>query len=383
MFRDYMINNDNFSTNSYMSSVCALKYDQIIQLWKFMNDTSVLDSLKKLLLSPDDYIISLKYYPFNLPVEKEGIYPVNYYLSLCGINSNDTIGKEVKINKLITHKGSSITNASFYFERLTTIDMNNILVNNNFLDYEPYTSAKLYLPYLGVVDLKLSNFKDYKYLSIFIGIDFVTGIGKYYLIRNKNNIETDTTTQNYDGILETTYDVKLGIEIPLNKNGFGNSIDNITMSAVKNAIAFGTGMIGFSTETSIASTIKKPNEKFARLARIDTEKGELSSNLVNSTLSSLGKVNAQQTSLFNDDVSLNTLLSKKIHIYIRRCKPTINYTSEYLRLYGKPLSRIYRLNEFKNKGYVKIGKIHLENIPNATSSEIESIEALLYNGVIL
>ena len=81
---------------------------------------------------------------------------------------------------------------------------------------------------------------------------------------------------------------------------------------------------------------------------------------------------------FLDNLSINSHQSTNIKLIYKR--PKVLETNEtYSKLYGKPCGKTSKLKDLT--GF--INKIHLDGLENATSSEIESIEALLYNGVIL
>ena len=105
-----------------------------------------------------------------------------------------------------------------------------------------------------------------------------------------------------------------------------------------------------------------------------------SANVIGSSMNSLNSLGSSNSTYSSNNLSINSHQSTNIKLIYKR--PKVLETNEtYSKLYGKPCGKTAKLKNLT--GFTKINKIHLDGLENATSSEIESIEALLYNGVIL
>ena len=69
-------------------------------------------------------------------------------------------------------------------------------------------------------------------------------------------------------------------------------------------------------------------------------------------------------------------------VHIRITYPEVlSDMNEYSQLYGRPLNEYHKLKELT--GFTIVENVHVEDIPTATSTEIDSIESLLKSGIIL
>lgn len=150
--------------------------------------------------NPIDCIVSLLRFPFDIPHQLQ---PLQSYVKL-GKSSGTAKGwTTVYIANQINFKGIDI------FPRF----------GNSFLDYEPYTSYELYVPFCGTTKIRAADILGHT-LNLVLLIDLITGSCTAYVKADQLVIETltgscgiqqqisgtDTATMNaniYNGILAT------------------------------------------------------------------------------------------------------------------------------------------------------------------------------------
>lgn len=116
----------------------------------------ILDGLLLMGENPLDVIISLQLYPFSLTEIATSFTAQPIKLGRVQL---DTTGAKISGLKGIINLGSINLRKNF----------------NNFLDFEPYSTAFLYIPYCGTVQISLNDFIG-KSMSIEMIIDYNTGV---------------------------------------------------------------------------------------------------------------------------------------------------------------------------------------------------------------
>lgn len=119
------------------------KFEEIIQGLKLMGE------------NPMNAIISLNLFPFSIPPLAE-----------------TAIDEEIKIGRVLMGcNGTKVKNID------SVIDLGSIKLRNyfdNFLNYEPYSTAFLYIPYCNTIQISLNDFIG-KTISIKLIVDYMTG----------------------------------------------------------------------------------------------------------------------------------------------------------------------------------------------------------------
>ena len=275
---------------------------------------------------------------------------------------------------------------------------------NNFMDYSQYTKLSIYLPYFGIEELNIDDF-IYKgqpeYLSVILVYEYATGNANYYIcssINKINSIYNDGEYNIYDTSVSRIVKIiqfQLGESMPLTKNNFGGTVDNLTKQVIGTGIKLiGTAVTGVPTATFSGSSTTTETKKVGRRKEYtktkessynssktyNDERFERATNVIGSSMNSLHSLGSSNSTYSSNNLSINSHQSTNIKLIYKR--PKVLETNEtYSKLYGKPCGKTSKLKDLK--GFTKINKIHLDGLENATSSEIERIEALLYNGVIL
>ena len=162
--------------------------------------SNVLDGLKMFGENPMNFFLSLKMFPFDLR----------------RFSTNTSLGHLRFGNGVVVtnHSGDAI-----YVTKLTdvniVIDLGTINFRKffkNFLDYEPYTTAKLYVPFCGEISVETSVFVGHE-INIKLIVDIVTGACCAVVFRDKlaclslnGNIAVDIpiTGENYQEYINAT-----------------------------------------------------------------------------------------------------------------------------------------------------------------------------------
>lgn len=206
------------------SNYYALAKNGVDQLNDFLwnSDESVIDdilnSLKLFGQSPIDAIISLRLYPFNL---------VNLLPS-------SLTPEEIVLGRVET----GVTGLKIPSDASTTINLGSIYIPRkygNFLDFAPYSSYSLYIPFCGVVNLNPNIYLDH-YVSVKMVVDITTGKCTAIIYVGSND-DYGVPIEYVDGMI--------GVEIPITAENMGR-LASAVIEAVGNtaAAAVSTGIKG-------------------------------------------------------------------------------------------------------------------------------------------
>lgn len=221
---DIPLNEPPFTTIDKFSRYYALSSTDLEDFCDFIytNDTSVIariiDGLKLNGENPMNFMLGLRMLPFNLM----------QYIT--------TEAEEIGFgNGVYTGvMAERITKDSFIID-LGTCKFNKY--HHNFLDYEPYTTAKLYIPYCGEISVPTSVFVGHE-IKVKLIVDVTTGscIGVVYK----------------DGIPSMYANGMIGVEIPIigtNATEYVNSAINLIGKFASGAAQAGTNLAMIGTTT--------------------------------------------------------------------------------------------------------------------------------------
>lgn len=206
------------------SNYYAIAKNGVDQLNDFLwnSDETVIDdllnSLKLFGQSPIDAIISLRLYPFN-------------FMQL--LPSTATT-EEIVLGRVAT----GVSAWKLPSDCTTVLNLGSIYLPrkyNNFLDYSPYSSYSLYIPFCGVVNLNPNIFLDH-YVSVKMVVDVTTGKCTAIVYVGSDD-EYGVPIQYVDGMI--------GVEIPITAENMGK-LGAAVLEAVGNtaAAAVSTGVAG-------------------------------------------------------------------------------------------------------------------------------------------
>lgn len=208
---------------------------------------------------------------------------------------------------------------------------------NNFLDYSPYTSIKIYLPYCGIQSLDAQVVIG-KVITVKCVIDYLTGNLVYYLFYQTNI--GDTCLYSWNG--------NCACEVPITADDYGRKISTA---------------VGLST-TALATLMNPSLGAVAGLGQAGLNYAENGNrHMIMGSVSGNNGFGAIQYP----------------YLLITRPNPQIPsnfaHTTGYLSMETKSLGSV--------SGYTKVKDVHLSGFSGATSDELSEIESLLKDGVIL
>lgn len=283
-------------------------------LW---TDSSVLDSIKKYFQSPIEAVVSVsKIYAPPRVLGSDAI--------VCGYITSDVTGVST-------------------VDQFTTVDCGSLYIPkffNNILDSNPYTRVRLYLPFVGFVDLDADDVIGAT-LSVTYGIDVLTGICMARVTVNKTGAQ-----------LLYVYEGNCSIQLPISA---GNAGSILTASAIKGGASIAAGIAGAIT---------------GNVAAIAGAVGGAASTVLGSkaSVSSVGSISG----------NAGVFGAKQPYVVINRPVPA--EANNYGHFYGLPANASIMLGACL--GYTRARDVILDSIP-ATGDELEEIDRLLKEGVYI
>lgn len=275
-------------------------------LW---SDLFEIDGWKKLFADPMDAILGLSILPVTIP-------------------SGGT--REVKVGNIGT--GISLTVAASQF---VEVDCGVINVNEYwgaYLDYEPYTQAQIFLPYIGVRPISVDDIMG-KTVRVVYHVDILTGACCCFVKCGESVLYT--------------YNGQCSIPIPITSANYTSVVNGVISIAASVGSLVATG--GASAPTAIPA---------------------IATSVVNQMKPQIEK----SGSISGSAGVLNMQIPYLILIRPRQALPSRQ--NEFI---GYPSLITVQLTELS--GYTEVQSIHLENIP-ATQEELAEIQSLLEGGVI-
>lgn len=178
--------------------------------------------------NPIDCIISLQRFPMSIP--KDDNTPENIKLGRVSVNA---IGYE-----------TTQTNYEYSFTGKTIFPC----FGDSFLDYNPYTTYELYIPFCGTVRLDPADIL-YRQLNVYLNVDFSTGTCTGYVMSDNLVIETVSGNIAIDipvtGIASATVNANLNNAIVAYQNSKIKQIENIA-GTIGYGIKAGAGVMKFA-----------------------------------------------------------------------------------------------------------------------------------------
>lgn len=283
---------------------------QLKELSSYMwSDLFDINGWKKIFANPMDAIIGLTIVPVAVP--SAGIGTVSVGNIPTGISMTKAAGQYVELD-------CGTLNVNEYW--------------GAYLDYEPYTKAEIYLPFIGIHSLSTDDIMK-KTIHIKYHIDLLSGACCAYVKCG------DSILYSFVGQCSSS--------IPITSTDWTNIINGVISIA---------GAIGSMAATNGATA--------------PMSVGTIASAAVNSLKPSIEKSGPMS--------STGGILGVQ-YPYLILTRPRQALPNRLNTYTGYPTARTMSLGEVS--GFTVIDAIHLENIP-ATESELDEIESLLKEGVI-
>lgn len=207
----------------------------------------------------------------------------------------------------------------------------------NVFDYEPYTSVKLYLPFIGIVKLDVSEVMR-STIDVTYHADVLTGacLAEVKIIRDTAESVLYTFTGN------------MGVQYPLSSGSY---------------IGIVGGLLGIAG--SVVGSLATANPVPLAIGL--------------SAASSSGKLHTDVAHSGNISSNCGAMGIKKPYLIIDR--PQTQLAEDFEKYQGYPSNYTTTLSNCN--GFVQVLEIHVDDIKTATSDEKQSIELLLKQGVII
>lgn len=308
---------DNPNTGGGNSPSIIFPTQQASSLWAIYNPTlSQLNSLGAWLWSTNfiDQILKI----FNDPMQAIiGLHKVYASPNISGIGN-------IKVGYLDSGVSSNIVGNQYTYINCGTVSLREYY--GNILDYSPYTTVQLYLPFIGIVSLDISDVSRSS-ITVKYGVDVLTGACLASVSVQRDNA---------GGVLYQ-YSGNCACQYPLSSGSY-------------------MGMV-----TGAISAI-----------------GSLSrGNIIGTGLSIAGMhTNIEHSGGFSGNAGAMGI--KKPYLIISRPQSVMN--DGFPSIQGYPSNYFTRLGDCS--GFTQIAECHVENIP-ATDKELDKIKDLLKEGVIL
>lgn len=368
----------------YNNSVCMDKVNLELMVAEF-------DNIFDTIINFTDEIASLQIYPIKI---KPKLNPTG-------------------INKLRTSRGVDPSINAYNIDDVNSyVTLGEYEVKNkfnNFADYKGYTQIKLFLPFLGFVDVDVNECMG-KWLQFRLYIDFFSGKGMYIIGVSNNSISSPNTPYadvelDADMRVISTFETPIGIDIPLGKSNLGDIQRNIVLGTVKTAVSayHGAYIMDMPSAKTVQKSVKtydikgRSKAKGSRMKQIQSgtettvsertyhkpvDKVKPIADSVNSSIDILNNINIHSNTDRINDSMLMWATSMQVQVIIYRPKFIIEQT-EYGALYGHPLGEIRKLNNLG--GYTEINAVHIEGegFDTITQGEVELIEECFSLGILL
>lgn len=342
---------------SSMSSRYAMTYQNINSLLTEIENPNFVSNITKLFSDPMDNLLSLVVFPFD----------VKKMLAGWEAQSDSTI--LINIYQTSTAVGCFLNPVTVPIISLADFELPR--PTNSFLDYKPYTTIELYLPYIGFVELDNDEVMGEK-ISIKYAVDITTGkCTAFVSLYNVDEEEDERVLLMHEG--------QCGVRIPIS-GGSGAEISKAILSfgmgAAAGAVSLGIGAVGAGAAVSAqGEALGGTVSSVAGVA--GSASGYLSHTLINAVQAGQYRVHKGGVIEAN-----NALYAPQTPFLIYKY-PTVNRPSNYDHTIGRPLAETRTLSELN--GFTLIEQVHIEGsaFGQATLEEKQMLESILKSGIIL
>lgn len=303
-------------------------------LWSPLFDV---DTVKKLFADPMDVFLGLSIVPVQVP---------------------NGSSKTVKVAGIST--GISMTLAASQYVEVDCGSINVKEFWGAYLDYEPYTKAELYLPYIGTHPISIDDIMG-KTITIKYHVDILSGACVAY-VKCGNSILYSFIGQ-------------CSSSIPINSSDWTNVING----ALTIATAIGTMVATGGASAPMASGAS--GEAGAAAAATAREASKTAAMIRGASTIASTAVNVMKPSIEKSGSISGTggmMAVQKPYLIITRPRQAVPGSQNHFMGYPSFITSVIGTLS----GYTEVEEVHLEGIP-ATDSELAEIESLLRGGVYL
>lgn len=285
-----------------------------------------------------------------------------------------TIPKRSTSSKTNIRIGGVTTDIQGYYLDYTTdlFDMGSVFIPkyfDNFCDYNGYTKIEVFLPFYGIIDVDTNEIMN-KYLKFRLSIDYVTGMGTWYVCAGSDGGGSNSGVfiNSDNSQILNTVNCQIGVQLPIGSSNLADVQRNLAVGAISTAMS----------SASVASDLFVRSQKNNN-TDIGLEAGG-NGGLFQTAIATASNARIRGTTekTTNPLNGSNTTMCVKVIIYRPKLK---DVDSNYYTVNGGPLMETRTLSTLA--GYTEIDTYHLEGLTTATKDEIDLIDTYLKNGVIL
>ena len=292
-------------TSGALASCYSMTKERLQSLGNFLFSSSFLDNILLINNSPIENILSIKALPFTISGTTQTIKLGNVDTGINGEKCSECLKYTL---------GSFTINEKYH----------------SFLDYAPFTSVEIYLPFIGLCDLDVNVLVN-RTITINYIVDCITGSLKVQLLYNSKPLYQFNGT--------------IGVDIPI-------------ASSNRAQVELGLLSSGIGAISSIAG-----------------------GNIMGAVYSGLNMASSQYHTNTSGCASANTEFHNNRTCYVIINRPKADTISSYNSTHGKPCNLTKRLGNLH--GMTKVNKdVQLKSI-SCTEEERNLIRELLTNGIIL
>lgn len=337
----YVLSIISTDANGYNGAcaVYAMTQDELQFFTSTITSQSFLDGLwegiKNYFNNPFDAIVSCRWIPFNVQ-DLSGEY------------------KPIKIAYATTDAYGKLLNSNF-----KSASYSLPLNHNSFEDVQPFTTATLYLPFVGIVELDVDAYYKKDSFSIDMKCDVVTGDIVYTIGRDFTNF-----TSTYTGNCAT--------QIPLSNN----MVDTLGM------VASAAGIIGgiVNTVRAVKSPISVLTSSYDEAKSILSREASIQAGAFTTAASAYGlarsaQVHTQTNGALSSRIGARIALNIKIVLMKSKILDVIDSPAR-LNTFGLPCYKTLNISTLS--GYCKCDGASVNT--TATSEEINNINNMVNNG---
>ena len=346
---------------------------------------------------PENWISSIMVYPFSFQKLK------NESKQLLNVA---TIQTKVECHNFTLQSYSGLYNLGQFHV---------ISYYNNFADYNGYTEIRVFLPYLGYVELNTNEVMN-KWLQFRLKIDVITGQGMYIIgVSDTSVAHVDSlfvsANEDKDVRIISLQTCQIGLQLPLATSNTMDVFRNIISGTLRTTANLGYTYMaisngGMSNTTSKVKKInknkinRKPNNKTGSMdLKSRTHWGGSEKEITTSDPSKMLQYHAQAQAIDSSidsltqfhingscdkptNASLIDSVTPNIKVIIKR--PIITpIDNEYNHIYGLPVGKVDILENYK--GFTKVTDAHLEGsyYSRMNTNEKDMLDDILKEGIIL
>lgn len=317
------LNKPTLSNVNVFNRSFAVTSTNVRQLADFLwnaDETKFNEIIKGLALmgeNPMNGIIDLRLFPFNVARKNSatGAEPIVIGRTNTGVNG---IKLTENVNSLI-----DLGECTFFTKF------------KNFLDYEPYTTAQLYIPYIGVVPVSTAEFMGHK-ISVKMIVDYTTGAGTAIVFKD------DIPFIYRNGVV--------GVSIPMT----GTDSASYASTVIGNVVNGAMGIASATATDNMSGLVNSANQMYSGFAT---------------------PVQYQNASASSPSIA--TWQPQKCYFIIDR--PILNVPDNYGRTVGYACEITGKLSDFKGFTVVSNPEISFK----CTETEKTMLSQLLTAGVFI